>query len=384
MVTAPHASHPPRPPEQPTDPEVARIAPGTAEAVALLPWLDRGLRGGRSGRLRAELPTALADSHAGRHFVVRRQGGPAAHAFGRLLPVRAGHHRLCVGTVGLVYTDPLHRRQGLASRCVTAATAWLAGNGAGAAILWSDRERFYARLGYHRAGREILLGLDPAVMALARITLGGLDPTAAAGPGDFPELEALYAAHPWRAERAPGELAELAAAPDCTLLVARRAGRPVAYAAAGRGDDLQGVVHEWAGDVRGVASCLDELVHRLGPLHLMAGPEPSELLRLLRTCGAESHAGALGLLRALRPRELLEPVFAREPALRGIAIGEAGDGVLLRWKERSLLLDAREGAALLFGPALPDRLHAELAPELCAVLARALPLPLFLWGFDSI
>lgn len=370
-------------PAAPSDPGVECLPPG-AGAARLLDWLDAGLRSGRRGRLRAEFPTALAETCAGRHFVVRRNGRPAAHAFARLVEARVGDRGIPVGTLGLVYTDPVHRRQGLASRCVAAATDWLAGRGAEVAVLWSDRDAFYARLGYHRAGREILAAIDPAVLALARITLGGVDAAGPAEAREFPALEALYDDHPWRVARAPGDLARLAGAPDCSLLVARREGRPVAYAAVGRGDDLPGVVHEWAGDVRGVITCLDGLVRHLGPLHLMAGPEPSELLRLLCACGAERHTGALGLLRVLRPADLLAPALAAEPELRGLDAGGTAAGLALRDGPRAVELDPPETARLLFGPGLPERLHGGLEARRRAALARVLPLPLYFWGFDSI
>jgi hypothetical protein len=49
------------------------------------------------------------------------------------------------------------------------------------------------------------------------------------------------------------------------------------------------------------------------------------------------------------------------------------------------VLDASEALELLLGAgALPPSLRGVLTPEECGALARVLPWPLYVWGFDSI
>jgi GNAT superfamily N-acetyltransferase len=278
-----------------------RVASGSAAARELLDWLDLGLRGGRSGRLLAEYGPVLAEPGAAEHVVGRTGGARAAHVLWRVADAHAGDVVLPIGLIGLVYTDPRFRRAGHATRALEAALAAIADRGAVLALLWSDQPDFYARLGFAAVGTERRIALDAELCAAARNALGaaGAIEVGRCEHDEWLALERSYAGRRARLARPAGWLRRLASAPDCELRVARRDGRVVAYAACGRGDDLQGVIHEWAGEAAGVLACAESLLAGRARGTLLASTERELALRALALAGARETREPLALARIL-------------------------------------------------------------------------------------
>ncbi len=356
---------------------------------SVVDWLDDGLRGGTRGRLEAEYPISLRREHAADQLLVREGDRPLAHAMIHRTTARVGGLRLRLGMIGLVYTEEAARGRGLASRCVEACSERLRSEDIPLALLWSDRQDFYRRLGFHPAGRERFLFVDETVVRRASARLEGaalLD----VGPPverEWSALEALYDAKPFRAERSPGELARLAAGPQVDLRVAHHRGRPIAYAALGRGDDFADVVHEWAGQATGVLACLLELLAERRALALMVGPGADLLAKLLDDAGAVGKEGSFALMRLLDPAGLWRAIAADRPELARVALANSRDGVRLGGGEGELRLNHAQALSLLFGgedaPAAAS-LHAALTPAEREAVGGRLPFPLYVWGFDSI
>jgi GNAT superfamily N-acetyltransferase len=277
------------------------LSSGAACAAEVVDWLDRGLRDGRCGRLLAEYGPALGDPGAAEHLVCRSGPLLSAHVLWRVTGAQAGGLSLPVGLIGLVYTDPRFRGRGLATRALEIAISAIAERGAALALLWSDQPEFYARLGFEPAGTERRIALDGELCAAAREALGAVAPleVGACAHDEWLVLDALYAARAARLARPAGWLRRLAGAPDCDLRVARSKGRVIAYAACGRGDDLQGVIHEWAGDAAGVLACAESLLVGRSGLTLLASSERHLALRALALAGASETREPLALARIL-------------------------------------------------------------------------------------
>jgi GNAT superfamily N-acetyltransferase len=352
-------------------------------------WLERGLRDGIRGRLQAEYPISLTPENAGSQRLVRSDGHPLSHAMVHRVTGRIGDVRLPLGLIGLVYTEEEARGRGLAGRCIEACVEDLLRDGVALAVLWSDRHAFYARLGFHPAGRERFLVLDQRVLGrvAAREENGPLPPVSEPLAAHWPALEALYEARRFRADRRPGDLALLAAAPESELRVACRDGQPVAYAALGRGNDFAEVVHEWAGAEAGVLACLEALLVGRRAVGLMTGPEDGDLVARLREAGAAEHDGVFGLVRLLDPRGLWKKVRTNVPELEGIALERAHGGVHVTGSAGSVeISDPQALALLLEGDSQADlnALTPALSDREWHGLEKRQPLPLYLWGFDSI
>ncbi|MFQ5416763.1 MAG: GNAT family N-acetyltransferase [Myxococcota bacterium] len=354
------------------------------EQERLLRWLDEGLRNGRHGRLAAEYGSVLGERGATLQVVATADGRFVSHTMARRIDVHAAGIRAHIGMIGLVYTDPAFRRRGLAARCIRVCEELLAGQGAALVALWSDRHDYYARLGYHLRGveRSYTIDANSCSRALEELTFEGA--VTAPEAGDWAALAALYRAKPSRAERGAEYLHSLASGPDCRLVVARRGGRAVAYAACGRGDDFPGVVHEWAGEPGGVVACLAALLAGREQLGWLTGPGDDAPEPALRAAGATFVEGGFALTKPLRPEALWRGLVQSEPSLRSTRLARVADGFLLDGPRGARVLAAEEVDRLLLGPGESEAILAVLPQSQRRLLASRLPWPLFIWGFDSI
>ncbi len=348
------------------------------ERARLVDWLDDGLRRGEHGRLEAEYPLSMAAERCQGHRAIWSDGAPVAHAMLHGAAVRARGVTLPVGLIGNVFTAPEQRGRGLAKRCIEACLAEARSRGYPLAMLWSDQGALYERLGFQPCGVERRISLAGPALESAAALLGSAGRTVAIEvsrpqASELPSLERLYAEKPVHVVRACGDLARLAAAPSTTLLTARRDGAAIAYAAAGRGDDLQGVVHEWAGDTDGALACVVALAREHAAALLLASAEPEDLPERLISLGAHVVLAPVGLARLLDAQKLWRTLH---PHGSRLSFRKRGEYALLaagRVRERLPLSLALE---LFFGSALGETKARPALPEL--------PWPLYLWGFDSI
>jgi hypothetical protein len=234
---------------------------------------------------------------------------------------------------------------------------------------------------------ETLLRVDAQVCRRAREALPGsaLHRAQPPEPGDWHTLARLYEETPCHVQRAPGALLRAARAPECELLVASAGADPAAYAALGRGDDFRGVVHEWAGSPAGVLACLERWLADHEELALLAGAQPHALVRALRAGGAGELVRPFAWLRLLDAQGLFASQVAGDPLLAGLRLEPAGTGgFCLAGAASRVKLRAQDALALLFGPRPPAAALAALSPPQRRALRARLPIPLFVWGFDSI
>lgn len=288
------------------------------DPAALARFLDRAF-GGEPG-IAAEFPTLTGSGNRARGFALELEGRIAAHAAWRPFVLRSGSRRIAAAGIGLVATAPEQRRRGLAGRLVAHCIDHALHEGAELAFMFGEHTPLYARLGFVRAGRERITRLDPRPLEPgARIATGC--------PADAKRLLPLLELHALRAERSAADFERVLSVPGTRLHVLEGATGPLAYCVEGKGRDLQGVVHEWAGARAHVAA-------------------------LLRSVAA----------RAAQPLWLLSP-DAFEPPL-------PGSHVL--------------GALALFRVLRPDRLGAADARELLGDEQHPARLPVYLWGLDSV
>lgn len=361
------------------------------ERSALLRWLDDGLRRGNAGRLEAEFPTTLSSGDMtavlANHIVIRCDGQFASHAMARTIPVTARGIEIKLGMIGMVYTDPAFRGQGAATLALEGAIARLKDCGANLAILWSDLDAFYGRSGFHRGGIENVYLLNEDLCRRARSRdLANLQVRRAVA-SDWPHLETLYASKSSRHLRSPGELAQLAGAPECDTRVALADGRAVAYASMGRGDDLTGVVHEWAGAPEGVIEILNTFATKQSEFMLLEGPQQEAATESLRSCGVRPNPGTLGLMRILDAGHLFRVITQGHETLADMTLVPCphhASAYTFSTATREFTLSHQSALSLFFGPTLPRTLQLGVESHEREALSSRFPLPLFIWGFDSI
>jgi GNAT superfamily N-acetyltransferase len=259
--------------------------------------IERVMRGGQP--VAAECPLVFAgalERPPGRLVSASRDGQVQSACAVLARDVVCDGRLLRLGLIGYVVTAPEARGRGVGSAVLRRAEQELARAGCTAVLLWADDPAFYRRRGYEAVGAERDLVLDAAAVdALPRwAATRALDL-----PRDLASTYALHGALPRRTLRSLAEHRALLGIPGMRVRVALRGERVVAYACEGRGADLQGVVHEWAGDALAVLGLQRELgasrlarglpAFALGP----AGPDPVTDAWL--DLGLEVHDGILAM-----------------------------------------------------------------------------------------
>ncbi|MCZ7617321.1 MAG: GNAT family N-acetyltransferase [Myxococcota bacterium] len=365
-------------------PRVAIGLVGPNERGGVLEWLDAGLRGGRSGRIEAEYPLALDPRRGSLQILARCDGEFAAHALGSRVDVDVAGVSVAVGLIGLVYTEPRWRGLGVATRCLTRCIAELSDGGCSIVVLWSALDRLYEPLGFRPVGSEWIVSVSESQCLRAvgpsgsRIQIS--DPVAA----DWPLLEELYRQNPSPIRRLPGDLQRLASIPDTRLRVIRRNEEPVAYVCEGRGDDLQGFVHEWAGDSEGILYGLADLASRTGRLGCLIGSLREPPVPELVAAGAHCSERPFAWAWVPDPLSLWGTISQGDPVLRNLRLTALADEFEFAGTHGRVRLDRGAVTALLLGPQRPAQITPVLSPREYLAVRRRLPWPFFLSGLDSI
>ncbi|MDA1264110.1 MAG: GNAT family N-acetyltransferase [Planctomycetota bacterium] len=344
----------------------------TRKAEAML---ARVLRDGDT--LAAEYPLVFGDGAVGQLSTIEAGGEPVAGCAFLTRTFQVGALRIPIGLIGSVATDPAHRGQGHASQALEQAQQSLARSGCAFALLWADDPDFYGPRGWLPMGTEVNHALPFAVAHLLPDPIG----VRPARVEDIPSMHALYCAHTTRVERTLAETEQLLGAPNMTTLVLEREGTVVAYACEGRGKDLGGVIHEWAGVPLDALAVVRGHLERTGSnLILMSSRDATGVFRYLQVLGIQANLGILGMGKVISLEACAEVLRA---ALPGIDLTLHPDSICIHGPAGEANLDETMLLLLLAAPR-GIRDMAEAVEQLTGVSMAALPLAPFCWGLDSI
>jgi predicted N-acetyltransferase YhbS len=241
-----------------------------------------------------EFPLLVGAANRNRSLVAEADGRVVAHAAWRALVLRVGEERLPAAGVGLVTAHRDWRGRGLATQVVEACMtdAWV--DGAWIALLFAPSRSLYARLGFMPAGQErVTRSSAPAVSQELP------DGVRTGDPKDASRLLPLLERHPVGVERTVNDFETLLRVPDTRLYLLEEGGRVLAYCIEGRGRDLRGVIHEWAGDPPEVSRLLKSVSGRPdGPEWILSpGSLPAPLEGI-------HHRTPMAQVRILRPADV--------------------------------------------------------------------------------
>ncbi len=387
---------------EPAPSDTCRIQIGfdtPSERRRVLDWLGNGLRPERAGRLSNEYPILFRRNPSVFHVTLFDGPEPAAFAALWAVHVRVGVHRIRVGMVSLVYTDPAFRRRGFGRRVVEEATALAERLNLGLVLLWSERESFYSRLGFIRTGRESLLvldvdSIDSAIRDVPSEPSTGKRLIEAPDGGDWAEIERIRNQRDCQLELNPEEFRSLRSIPDMSIRVARDATGIQAFAIRGRGDDFQEVIHEWGGSPGAVLECCRSLTEACEPdreTFLLCPPGRMEVPWALRRNGARILRKPLAWARIASVDALsddLSRFLPGDPKLRFRRAGPGRDPEILVTSTRAgMRVSAEELLHLVLGSDdVPDDSGRQrlFASVLTPSNLSELPLPFFIWGLESI
>lgn len=343
----------------------------------------------REHGLAQEYPLVFDPAFDGRILALEENGHVRSACALLVRDFLGGKARTRVGLIGSVSTDPDWRGCGWGTRLLAHARNELALQGCALALLWADDAAFYRTRGFCEVGAELDFLIEPERLASLPVRSG----IRAVAGDDHHRLHRLYSRHPERVDRKLEETRALLASPGMQTLVLEERGDVAAYACLGRGADLQGVVHEWAGAPDHVLALLRAHHERArargvaGALVLMAPLCSVSLREALANLGISANVGLLGLARIadwaaaaellIQAAEGTARVSMEEPRGGSVAwlevAGPAGSAVLGEAELLAMLAPARGVTGVL------EEIRARTGARF-----PGLPLGLFAWGLDSI
>ena len=349
--------------------------------------MERVMRKGQS--LAQEYPLVFDDAFDGQVLAIE-EGAHVRSACAVLTrDFIAGESRVRVGLIGSVSTDPDCRRRGFASRLLLLARNELARQGCALVLLWADDSPFYESRGFAQSGAELDFLLERRHTRL----LPRMPGIRSMAGDDVPRMHRLYTRHKERVDRKLEESCALFSSPGMQTLVLEERNEIAAYSCLGRGMDLLGAVHEWAGAPEHVLALLRAHLERgskrgePGPLVLIAPTSAVTLRDLLRNRDVAESTGILGLARIGDPASAVEILGRCSAPGAHFSLdencGQSQVSVRVQGPRGAAQLAEKDLLALLCPPR-QDTSAIRALEASTGVIFPALPLPLFAWGLDSI
>ncbi len=292
--------------------------------------------------------------------------------------VRTPRGTISVGGINAFVTHPDHRRRGLGAAVLRDAHDQMRASGQHVGLLSTRIQDYYRKFGWESAGRQHTWVFDRGNVSQLP------DPADLTVTEDWrSHLAALVALHDsdgLGAHRSESTFRLLAERKLGRLFVARRAGRPVAYAG------VSGTaVREYGGDPRAVAALIRAVFDQLDDPDTSTSERPpgqratieltvttpalrAGLPALLGQAGIPHTLGYLGMLAILDAPGLFAAL-----GLHDVALTPSNRGWLVRHDGNTLELTPQQLVKLVFGPErFPD-----FAPEL-------FPIDFFQWPLDRV
>ncbi|MDB5038223.1 MAG: putative acetyltransferase [Bacteriovoracaceae bacterium] len=267
-----------------------------------LKFFEKLLRSDSECHLEDEYPLAFHKNQMD-HIFVSRPGGEPLAGLATLEREIEGQKNTSYKAlfVGSVVTDPKARHQGLQRQLFhaidEAAEAW----GIDFIVLWSNQTDFYKKLGFELAGLQAswisngssTIKKNPKIITRVGSTL------------EMPISEkhfASFSKKTFRVKRSLDEMKKLWRIPKMLVACTENA-----YALVGKGEDFQGICHEWAGPAEEVLACFDALKTQLPQLRILSpgilhDGDESAVVDALEAASFECRLEYLGLFKAVSSR----------------------------------------------------------------------------------
>jgi GNAT superfamily N-acetyltransferase len=352
----------------------------TTEKDAALRLMESVLRDGRP--MAAEYPLVFEADAPGHVEIVEHDGEAASTCAWIARTLVAGSTRVPAALVGSVATAAEHRGKGLGTVALQRATNAAAADGAAISLLWADDPAWYQERGWVPFGSENIFVVEEANAFLLPDPVG-IRPIEAR---DHAAVHALYEEHASRVERTRAETAAMLAVPGMDAYVCEHDGKITGYACMGRGEDLDGVVHEWGGSPEGVLPIVNRLwmesEGKRERLFMMIPDTEADFLAYFRFVRSNGAKGILAMAKLGDVEAIARTIEAATPddvtvtAIRENAVEVTGPSGSIVLTDHEILL--------AICPPRGDRRVTDVVESEVGVALPELPLKPFVWGLDSI
>jgi GNAT superfamily N-acetyltransferase len=290
----------------------------------------------------------------------------------------------CAG-IGLVVTDPGHRKKGFAASLQKHIEDSATKEGALLSLLWSDLHDFYMKQGFLPAGTEYMWSI-PKKEIKAPTDHPNFNVTKLT---DISEIAPLYEAQKHGPQRDWNLYNTLLQLSDTYGWVAKdtQSHKPIAYALMGKARDLRNTLHELIGDAKAVPSLLYQMgtcLESKSTEMRVQIPADSPLKTTISDSYGPPELSALSYMKILSTAGTCQWINENNTLPSGMSLEADESGFVLR-KGKSIVWDSPDEGHLLqlfFGPWKPAALS--IPKSLKTQLAETNTIGIYFWGFDSV
>ncbi|NCN95394.1 MAG: GNAT family N-acetyltransferase [Bdellovibrionales bacterium] len=357
--------------------------PKTEESKELIEFLSHQLRPSIGWSIADEYPLALTSTNYHNLRFIRDDEKILSAAVMKPMIIKTLAGLFRVTAIGSVVTHPENRQQGLSHQvlesCIRSATE----SGSDFAILWTNLYDFYRKIGFELAGQEVSLALTanlPITASELRFELTSkVDPQA---------VLRLYAKHTCGVVRTAQDIRKFLSIPNSRVYTAWGTDNQLkAFLVEGKGADLQAYVHEWGGDVDSLISLLSFAQSKSDDiLTLLAPSSAGNLVRRLESFGCKRFDGILGMIQILNPANFTLKIkkYFRTLGYEGVIFEHRDDQYYIGYDGEIFKTDSSADVVrLVFGPQKASELYP-FQGEMKTAFEKVFPLPLWVWGWDSV
>jgi predicted acetyltransferase len=358
-------------------------SPEAHELKKLVDFLNDNLRENQSWPITSEYPTALSASNIHNMSIITEDEKIISHAVLKTLIVKTPYAIFKIGAIGSVVTAPEYRQQGYSRKNIENCIELAHKQDCDLVILWTDQFEFYRKFGFELAGYDNSYIVDAALpiqdKTLRFVTGNNVAPEA---------LQKIYSMHTVQAVRNTEDFRQFLKIPNSNLYTAwSPQNQLMAYAVEGKGMDLVNYVHEWGGQVDALADLLNYIyAQKQSPVTIMTPHHSQNLHKKLESQNLFKHEGYLGMLKFINLDQLLTKIKKafRAEGHENVVLEKQGESFILGFGTDLYTLQSEADLMqLLFGP-LDISALSFMTTEAQEKFARLLPMPLWIWGWDSI
>lgn len=355
--------------------------PTPAELPRVVQFLNQNLRPHQEWSITAEYPLAFSPSNIHNIHIICDSDEVLSHAVMRPIITKTPLGLFKVAAIGSVITSTEHRNRGLSQNILQDCLRAAEEQRCDFAILWTNLYDFYRKLGFELAGSELSCRLESELPVgeggLRFIETNKVSPEA---------LHRLFMSHTVCSLRTVEDVAKNLSIPNSRVYTAwDQKNQLRAFAVEGKGLDLGNYIHEWGGGVSQLLPLFNYILRtRQTPLTLILPAHSKGLLRALAEHAVVPHHGYLGMIKITSLKQIIFKVHRHARALGMVDwVIEEKDGVVHFGRGNQIYQCAhnQELVRLLFGP------WGELSgvdERTLESMQRLLPIPMWVWGWDSI
>lgn len=360
------------------------VSPNQTEYDRVIQFLNQTLRPHQPWSISDEYPNALLPNNIHNISIVKDGNEVVSHAVLKPLIVKSPHVIFKIGTIGSVVTKENHRNQGFSQKTIQNCIELARQQSCDIAILWTDLYEFYQKMGFELSGFEVSMVIEkeftsPTKKFYRFSEEKNVSPEA---------LLRIYSLHSVNSVRTADDIRKFLSIPNTKLYTAWSSDHQLlAYAVEGKGADLNGYIHEWGGHVSDLLSLLSHVrAVKKSAVTLIAPRHAENLIQQLKPYTPIISEGFLGMMKIIHFEQLAAKIkrAMRAEGFSQIVLEKHPQHYLFGYGENLITLNHDSDLIrLLFGPIDINTLDL-FTDETKQIFAKIFPLPLWIWGWDSI